>query len=766
MSNDKAPVSTSGDQRRIDAWRRLAAIVESSSDAIIGKTPDGTIVSWNPAAERIYGYSSDEAIGRPVAMLVPEDRQEELEEILERLRAGERVESFETTRVAKDGRVIDVSLTISPIPDEDGAIVGSSTIARDVSSRKRREAELLATEARVRAMLEASLDAIVTIDERGKILEFNAAAESMFGHTRDEVIGREMAPLLIPPSLREAHRLGFERFLANGDGRILRRRLELTGLRADGAEFPIELTVVPIRLHHGTIFTASIRDITARLDSEAALRRSEERYRLLFERHPAPLWLFDPETLRFLAVNEAAIETYGYSRQEFLAMTIEDIRPPEDRGALRETIRGLGDERSESGLWRHQRKGGALLDVSIVSDAVEVDGRRVRLVLAQDVTERRRLEEQLSRAQKMEAIGSLAGGVAHDFNNLLTIIRACGAVLLKRLDDDALREPVRQIEDAATRAAGLTRQLLTVGRQQLLRPEVTNVNAIVDETLALLERVIGEDVEIVRDLEREPRPILVDPGQLSQVILNLCVNARDAMPDGGRLTIRTANVELDASYAATHVDVTAGPQVLLQVTDTGAGMDEATRARVFDPFFTTKETGTGLGLATVYGIVAQTGGHIWVYSEPGLGTTFKLYFPLAAQAVEPPAAPSEVTSLAGSETILLVEDAEPIRGLVAGELREHGYSVIEAGDGEEALQIALAHDGDIDLLVTDMVMPRMNGRELADRLTRDSPTLKVLFTSGYPEDRVVERAIAQGAIAFIEKPFLPDDVARKIRELL
>jgi PAS domain S-box-containing protein len=353
-----APVSNAGDRERIQAWRHLAAIVESSSDAIIGKTTDGTIVSWNPAAERMYGYAAGEAIGKPISMIVPEERREELREILERIHSGDRIESLETRRLTKDGRVVDVSLTISPIVDDDGTVVGASTIARDIGRRKRREAELRSSEGRVRAMLEASLDAVVTIGESGTILEFNASAETMFSRRRDEVIGRQMAPLLVPPSLREAHRLGFERFLATGDGPIMRRRLELTALRADGAEFPIELTVVPVQLAEGTIFTASIRDITGRLDSEAALRRSEERYRLLFERHPAPLWLLDPETLRFLAVNDAAIETYGYSREEFLGMTIEDIRPPEDRGWLRETVRRLGDSRNQARLWRHQRKDG------------------------------------------------------------------------------------------------------------------------------------------------------------------------------------------------------------------------------------------------------------------------------------------------------------------------------------------------------------------------------------------------------------------------
>ena len=380
--------------------------------------------------------------------------------------------------------------------------------------------------------------------------------------------------------------------------------------------------------------------------------------------------------------------------------------------------------------------------------------------------ERLRVEEQLRQSQKMEAIGSLAAGIAHDFNNLLLVIRGYSAILLKNLDDEKLRGNVLQIDNAAQRAADFTRQLLAFSRQQVLHPELIDPNGVVQETIALVRRMLGEDIELECELEPQLDSILVDRSQLGQVILNLVVNARDAMEDGGRLSVRTANVELDGAYASDHLGVVPGRYVLLQVTDSGPGMDEETRSRAFDPFFTTKEVGTGLGLATVHGIVKQSGGHIWLYSEPGMGTTFKVYFPIAGKSAVPAAPPSEIGSLHGTETILLVEDAELVRDLVAQALESFGYSVLVAAGGPEAIALAEQHQGTIDLLLTDVVMPQMNGRELSERLLAEYPGLKVLFTSGYPADTIIRHGIEEARAAFIEKPYVPDELARKIREVL
>jgi len=515
-----------------------------------------------------------------------------------------------------------------------------------------------------------------------------------------------------------------------------------------------------------SLISAVGRELTERNRAEEALRGSEESYRHLFEDHPSPVWLFDPETLRFLTVNAAAIATYGYSREEFLEMTIADIRPAEDREGLGELVASLPHERVDMGVVRHTKKDGTVIDVAISSSATDFEGRAARLVLARDVTEQRRLEEQLRQTQKMEAIGNLAGAVAHDFNNVLMVIRTCSALLLNRLTDGGERQDVQQIDDAAKRGAELTHQMLAFSRQQVLYPQATDLNAMVEETLVLLRRLLGEDVDTVIELDPTVESIVVDRGQLTQVIMNLAVNARDAMPGGGTLTVRTANVVLDEAYAARHPDVTPGPYALLQVTDSGTGMDEETRSRAFDPFFTRKETGTGLGLATVYGSVKQSGGHIWLYSEPGMGTTFKIYFPIAGAPVEAETPPVEVTSLEGSETILLVEDEEMIRPLVAEALRSFGYTVYEAENGASAIEIARQLEGSIDLLLTDVVMPGMNGRELAETLLAEDPGMTVLYTSGYPADTILRHGVADATVAYIEKPYLVDELGRQVRELL
>ena len=610
--------------------RQIAAIVESSDDAIIGNTLDGTITSWNPAAVRIYGYSATEAIGRSIEMLVPDALRGDVPGILAQVQAGDRVEQYETGRARKDGKVIDVWLTISGVKDASGAIVGASTIARDINERLR------------------------------------------------------------------------------------------------GVE---------------------------------ALHRSEDSYRALFERHPAPMWLYDLATLRFLRVNEAAIASYGYSREEFLSMTIDKILGPEDETALREG--------REASVLRHRRKNGTFVEVLVSSDAIEFEGRQAGLVLAQDMTAQRGLEEQLRQGQKMEAIGRLAGGIAHDFNNLLLVIRGYSAILLSQLRDEELRDSAQQIDSAAERAGEFTRQLLAFSRQQVLRPEATDLNAVVAETLTLLQRSIGGNVQIESDLEPGIGTVLVDRGQIAQAVMNLALNARDAMNEGGgTLRIRTASVELDGSSLHGHDEVTPGSYVVLQITDSGTGMDKETQSRVFDPFFTTKDEGTGLGLATVYGLVKQSGGHIWFYSEAAMGTTFKLYFPTTTAYVNPRTEARDLTSFSGNETILLVDDTEVVRSLVTRTLESYGYTVLVAGSGAKAIEIAEQADAPIDLLMTDVVMPRMNGRELADRLVAMRSNLRVLFTSGYPSDTVLRHGIAEARTAFIEKPYLPDDLARKVRETL
>jgi nitrogen-specific signal transduction histidine kinase/CheY-like chemotaxis protein len=386
------------------------------------------------------------------------------------------------------------------------------------------------------------------------------------------------------------------------------------------------------------------------------------------------------------------------------------------------------------------------------------------------VTERKHLEEQFRQAQKMEAVGRLAGGVAHDFNNMLTLILGYSDLMLQTLAPASPQfTALGEIKRAAERAAALTRQLLAFSRKQVIAPRVLDVNALVANMDKMLRPLIGEDVELVTALGPGAGPVRADVGQLEQVLVNLAVNARDAMPQGGRLTIATANVELDEACARTHLDVRPGPYLCLTVQDTGCGMDEEVLAHLFEPFFTTKEVGkgTGLGLSTAYAIVRQTGGHIDVTSAPGQGTTFRIYLPRATGPVEPdPAAGSPGEASGAAQTILVVEDEETVRALVGTVLRQHGYTVLEAADAGAALQLGAEHPGPVHLLVTDVVMPRVSGHQLAQRLQALRPGLKVLYLSGHTEDAILRAGVREAEISFLPKPFTPEDLARKVRDVL
>src|SRR5713226_2276376 len=389
--------------------------------------------------------------------------------------------------------------------------------------------------------------------------------------------------------------------------------------------------------------------------------------------------------------------------------------------------------------------------------------------IVRDVTEQRRLQEQLLQSQKMEAVGRLAGGVAHDFNNLLTVIISYTDLLLEDLGrDDPKREDVAAVRKAAEGAAALTHQLLAFSRKQVLQPKVLDVNATVATTEKLLRRLIGEDIQLVAKLASGLGRVKADPGQIEQVIMNLAVNARDAMPAGGQLTIETANVEMDQAYVRGHPLAQPGRYVMLAVSDTGIGMDEETKAHIFEPFFTTKEMGkgTGLGLATVYGIVKQSGGFIWLYSEPGQGTSFKIYMPRVDESAERATPAAAETLPRGTETVLVVEDAPAVRAVTRQVLERQGYTVLEAPNGEAALVLATKHHGPIHLLLTDVVMPGVNGRQVAEQLARPRPDMMVLFTSGYTDDSVVRHGILESGIAYLQKPFTPDSLARKVREVL
>ncbi len=619
-----------------------AAVLASARDAILTETVDGIVTSCNPSAERLYGYAAEELVGRHISTLVPDDRRDELDEILSRASRGEPLDLVDTERVAKDGRRVLVSLAISPVLGEDGPVVAISTIARDITARVAAEEARHWTADSLRAVVEASPIAIEILDLDGRVQFWSPAAEAMLGWTAAEVMGA--FPPTVPPDEEDAHR----RF---------REQIET-----------------------GTIVTGL---------ASSRLRKDGTRLGVL---------------------------AYGGPRRD-------------------------------------------------------ASGRIVGVVeMLADVSQHRALEEQLLHAQKIEGIGRLAGGVAHDFNNVLTAVFGHAELLLVDAgEDEDVASHARSIRDAAQRGAGLTAQLLAFSRRQVLQPRLLDLGEEVRASRTLLEPLIGASIEFRINARDGAVHVRADPTQLQQVILNLAVNARDAMPDGGRLTLETDTVEFTEAYAADHFDLQPGTYAVLVVADTGIGMDRETRQNIFEPFFTTKPSGkgTGLGLATTYGIVRQSGGYIWLYSEPGLGTTFKIYFPLVTaegQAVVPQARP-ELT--AGSGTILLVEDESEVRDIERRLLERLGYRVLTAGDGLDALSTARAEGLErLDVLVTDVVMPRISGAELGKELRGERPDLPILFLSGYAEEMVGRGGAAAPGTAFLGKPFTPEALARKIRELL
>ena len=482
------------------------------------------------------------------------------------------------------------------------------------------------------------------------------------------------------------------------------------------------------------------------------------------------VFMTEPEGV-FTFVNPEFTRLYGYTEAEVLGKATPRILKSGfiDAAHYARFWDALLNKRVARGEITNKTKDGQMVVVAssvspVLNDRGEIAG---YLAIQRDVTERKRLERQYLQAQKMEAVGRLAAGVAHDFNNLLTIINGYSDLLLERLPaDDTAREPVVEIKDAGERATGLTRQLLAFSRQEIRTAMVLDLNVLVADSLKMLRRLIGEDVELVFAATPDLGMIKADPGQIEQVLMNLAVNSRDAMPQGGKLTIETSNFLADQDYATSHYPMPPGSYVMLAVSDTGEGMDAETQARIFEPFFTTKGQGkgTGLGLATVYGIVKQSGGFAWVYSELGKGTAFKIYLPLAEGTPEAILAAGGVAG--GSETVLLVEDEAKLRALTRSILESRGYKVLEAHTSMEALLIPGQHKGPIHLLLTDVVMPLMNGREVAEKLAKLHPQMKILFMSGYTDDTVVRHGVLESGMAFLQKPFSPDTLARKVREVL
>ena len=505
--------------------------------------------------------------------------------------------------------------------------------------------------------------------------------------------------------------------------------------------------------------------------SQEQLRDSEARYRTLVDGVRDVIFALAPDGT-VASLNPAFETMTGFHRDEWLSKPFEQLMHPDDLPLALELLAGAlrGESRTFNQFRIRTRKG----DYRVAEFSATPQYRDGQLAsifgIGRDVTERLSLEQQLRQAQKMEAVGRLAGGVAHDFNNILTAITGYADLLLEDLgSDDPQRQDVAEIRKAADRAAGLTRQLLAFSRQQVMQAQVLDLNALVADTQSMLGRLLGEDVALATKLDPALGAVRADPGQLEQVLMNLAVNARDAMPNGGKLTIETANAELDESYTREHFPARPGPYVMLAVSDTGTGMSAEVQSHLFEPFFTTKEKGkgTGLGLATVYGIVKQSGGYVWVYTEPGHGTTFKIYLPRVDAAPAPRVSGVQASPVEdGTETVLLAEDETAVRAVARHTLQRHGYTVLEAPSAEAALDLAQRHSGPIHLLLTDVVMPGMSGRALALRLSELRPELRVIYMSGYPEEAITRHGVLERGFTYVQKPFTPEGLARKVREVL
>jgi len=736
------------EQRATEA--RFQAMIEKSNDGISLVGRDGTAIYQSPAVERVFGWSLEEARTMAWQDFVPLEEHDKLASVLRQIveRPGE-AHAVDFRMRHRDGGLRWVELVATNMLD-DPLVEAIVTNFRDVTTRKAMERENEGFFA-----LTPDLLCIAGLD--GRFKRVNPAWSQALGWTDAELLSVPWLDFVHPDDRAATEDQGAR--LAQGIETV---RFENRYRCRDGSYRWLQWCSKPA-LDEPLVYAAA-RDITEQRDSA-------ERYRLLFTESPFPQFVMDGETRRFVDVNEASIRLYGYSREEFLAKRVEDIAVPEERDdakrALAETL-AIGAVRLSAR--HHATKAGARLDVDLTSTRIVLGGRPTILTYIRDMTVERRLEVQLAQAQKLESIGNLAGGVAHDFNNLMSIILSYTLLMLQELPPDhPFRPDLEEIKRAGDRAADLTRQLLAFSRQQILEPQVVDLAAVLESMARMLKRLLREDIELNVVLPSRVGSVHADPGQLEQVIINLAVNARDAMPGGGRLTIEAKDVDLDGQWALDNQGLLEGAYVVLAVSDTGHGMDEATRGRIFEPFFTTKPKGqgTGLGLSTVFGIVKQSGGHIWVYSEVGLGTTFKIFLPRTQRARG--SARRFVSSHSAeraTETILLAEDEDQVRAVIRAILTRAGYVVLEASNGDDALQLAKNAGVPIHLLLTDVVMPGMGGRVLAERMSKLLPNLKVLYMSGYTDDAIVHHGVLEAGIDFYQKPVTPQALLQRVRDVL
>ena len=741
----------------------LAALVQSSEAGIIGKTLDGLVTSWNAAAERIFGYSAEEMLGEPIEIIAAPSRPREMKQILARVSRGNKVERFETERRRKDGTIIRVLLTVSPILDSEGKIVGASKIVHDVTAQRQ-------TQERVQELTQALVLAPIMVRQLdGTIMLWGGGLERLYGYSSTDAVGRKSHELLqtlfpVPLDVIEAELLRS----GHWEGELSRTHRNGTAMTVSSQWLLSEKEGAPPSIVELNL------DITEERHSQSMLGEREARLRSVLETAPDAIITIDERGI-IQTFSQAAEKLFGYAAGEVIGNNVKMLMPEpyhsEHDGYLDRYKRT--SEKHIIGIGRAvkaQKKDGTVFPMELAVGEVGEPGRnRIFTGFIRDLSARQRMEEDLRQAQKMEAVGQLTGGLAHDFNNLLTAISGNHEMLERRLTDPTQRELLKEAQEATELGAQLAKRLLAFGRRTTLRPEPTDLGAVASGMTDMIRRTLGATITLETLFEPGLPLTMCDPGQVENVLLNLAINARDAMPEGGRLIIETKAAHLDSAYAAGHLEVTPGDYVLMSVTDTGTGMSEEVQQRAFEPFYTTKGpgAGSGLGLSMVHGFVKQTGGHVTIYSELGRGTTIRIYLPIYGVATRADApAPIRAVPAQHREVIFAVEDDPRVRRVSLSRLKDLGYQTIEAESGPAALAI-IESGRPFDLLFTDVVMAGgMSGIELAEKARAIRPDLKVLFTSGYADPAVASQALMAENAAWLSKPHSIGELDQKLRELL
>ena len=741
----------------------LGAIVQSSDAAIIGKTLDGIVTTWNTGAERIFGYTAEEMIGKPISVIAAPSRPHEMADILKRIRRGERIERHETERRRKDGAVIPILLTVSPILDKRGRIIGASKIAQDITAAR-------LAQARLDQMSHAfDLAPMMVRDLDDRIILWTTGLERLYGYTAAEAVGQITPELLKTEFVVPVQEIR-EELSRNG-----RWEGDLIRFHRDGHRVIVATQWVLHRDQSGTavsILEINI-DVSEERRSQAMLEEREARLRSVLETAPDAIITIDRSGI-VQTFSQAAEKLFGYAAGEVVGRNVKMLMPQpyqrEHDGYLARYLRT--GEKHIIGIGRKveaRKKDGTVFPMELAVGEVAAGGGRIFTGFIRDLTAREKMESDLRQAQKMEAIGQLTGGLAHDFNNLLTAISGNLEMLGPRLRDAGDRELLKEAQEATELGAQISNRLLAFGRRQSLNQKAIDLNSLALNLTDLLRRTLGEAIELETILDPEMPPIVSDAGQVENALLNLTINARDAMPEGGRLVIETRRVELDARYAAEHAEVIAGSYAMLAVTDTGSGMTAEVLQRAFEPFYTTKGpgAGSGLGLSMVHGFAKQSGGHVQIYSELGQGKTVRIYLPIHAEkATEADKVETQPAKPKGKgERILLVEDDPRVRRVSLRRLQELGYSVIEAESGPAAM-VVIDRGEPFDLLFTDVVMAGgMSGIELAQQVRQKRPDLKILFTSGYAEPAVMSKGLLTENAGWLGKPYSTDQLLEKLSAL-